>query len=313
MERSPPPFFKQGPSARARLAFFSVLALALLVLDSRLKMLTEVRTVIGSVLYPLQQAALVPRDMLRGGASYFVDQRQLLADNQALNNKNLQAAADAQRLALLQAENTELRKLAGLQAQQFAQSLVGPVLYDTRDAFVRRLVLGKGSQHGIAPGMPVLDDVGIVGQVTRVFPFASEMNLITDKDQAVPVQVVRNGLRAITFGGQQPGLLDIRFLAANADIVEGDQLVTSGIDGVYPAGLPVARVLKVERTGSGGFARITCQPLAGVDKHRHLLVLLAKPQPKPTAQLMGPELPRDYVASNKPSPTPSATPARAPQ
>jgi rod shape-determining protein MreC len=280
MERSPPPFFKQGPSARARLMFFAVLALGLLIVDSRLKMLGEARRVIGTALYPIQQAALVPRDMLRGGASYFVDQRRLLDDNQALQIKNLQASSASQRVSQLEAENAELRRLAGLQSSQFAASLVSPVLYDTRDPFVRRLVLGKGSQHGVAPGMPVLDDVGIVGQVTRVFPFTSEMNLITDKDQAVPVQVVRNGLRAITFGGQQPGQLDIRFLAANADITEGDQLVTSGIDGVYPPGLPVARVQKVERSGSYGFARITCQPLAGVDKHRHLLVLLAKPTPK---------------------------------
>jgi rod shape-determining protein MreC len=313
MERSPPPFFKQGPSARARLAFFSVLALALLVVDSRLKMLGDVRTAIGSVLYPLQQAALVPRDMLRGGASYFIDQRRLLTDNDTLQSKNLQAANATQRLALLEAENAELRRLVGLKDQQFAQSLIAAVLYDTRDPFVRRLVLDKGSQHGLAPGMPVMDDVGIVGQVTRVFPFSSEMNLITDKDQAVPIQVVRNGLRAITFGGQQPGQLDIRFLAANADIVVGDELVTSGIDGVYPPGLPVARVTKVERTGSGGFARITCQPTAGVDKHRHLLVLLAKPQPKPkAAEAPAPQSPRDRVASGQAGGRDNASPKKTP-
>jgi rod shape-determining protein MreC len=295
MERSPPPFFKQGPSARARLAFFSVLALALLVVDSRLKKLDDVRAGIATFLYPLQQAALVPRDMMRGGASYFVEQQRLLADNEALRAKQLASASAAQRLALLEAENAELRRLTGLQNQQFAQSLVTTVLYDTRDPFVRRLVLNKGTQQGVRAGMPVLDDVGIVGQVTRVFPFSSEMNLVTDKNQAVPVQVVRNGLRAITFGGQQPGSLDIRFLAANADIIEGDELVTSGIDGIYPAGLPVARVTKVERTGSGGFARITCQPLAGVDKHRHLLILLAQAQPKPLTAIT--EQPGERVAT----------------
>jgi rod shape-determining protein MreC len=295
MERSPPPFFKQGPSARARLAFFSVLALALLVVDSRLKKLDDVRAGIATFLYPLQQAALVPRDMMRGGASYFVEQQRLLADNEALRAKQLASASAAQRLALLEAENAELRRLTGLQNQQFAQSLVTTVLYDTRDPFVRRLVLNKGTQQGVRAGMPVLDDVGIVGQVTRVFPFSSEMNLVTDKNQAVPVQVVRNGLRAITFGGQQPGSLDIRFLAANADIIEGDELVTSGIDGIYPAGLPVARVTKVERTGSGGFARITCQPLAGVDKHRHLLILLAQAQPKPLTAIT--EQPSERVAT----------------
>jgi rod shape-determining protein MreC len=295
MERSPPPFFKQGPSARARLAFFSVLALALLVVDSRLKKLDDVRAGIATFLYPLQQAALVPRDMMRGGASYFVEQQRLLADNEALRAKQLASASAAQRLALLEAENAELRRLTGLQNQQFAQSLVTTVLYDTRDPFVRQLVLNKGTQQGVRAGMPVLDDVGIVGQVTRVFPFSSEMNLVTDKNQAVPVQVVRNGLRAITFGGQQPGSLDIRFLAANADIIEGDELVTSGIDGIYPAGLPVARVTKVERTGSGGFARITCQPLAGVDKHRHLLILLAQAQPKPLTAIT--EQPGERVAT----------------
>lgn len=285
MERNAPPFFKQGPSAQARLAFFAVLALSLLILDARLHMLGPIRQTLGTILYPFQQTMLAPRDMLRGGASYFVDQKALRAENAALKQDQIALGAQAQRAAQLALENTQLRALAGLKETRFPQSVVAEVLYDTRDPFVRRLALSKGSQQGVALGMPVVDDKGVVGQITRVFPFASEMSLITDKEQAIPVQVVRNGLRTVAYGGQQAGVLDVRFMAANADVMVNDLLVTSGIDGVYPAGLAVGKVVQVERAASFGFAKILCVPTGGVQQHRHLLILLtsqeaANPLPK---------------------------------
>ena len=119
----------------------------------------------------------------------------------------------------------------------------------------------------------MIDETGVVGQVTRVHPLLSEVTLITDKDQAIPVQVVRNGLRAVAFGGGASGTLELRFMAANADIQNGDRLVTSGIDGTYPPGLPVATVVRIERDAAYAFARVVCQPAAGVDRGRYVLVL----------------------------------------
>jgi rod shape-determining protein MreC len=124
-------------------------------------------------------------------------------------------------------------------------------------------------------GLPVIDNAGVVGQVTRVFPFTSEVTLLTDKEQAIPVQVLRSGLRSVAYGRGHSNLLDLRFVAPNADIQVGDVLVTSGLDGVYPAGLAVAKVIQVESVGQGAFGRVVCQPLAGIDRNRQLLIVMS--------------------------------------
>jgi len=147
------------------------------------------------------------------------------------------------------------------------------VLYAARDPFSRKIVIDRGSQQDVRPGQPVVDDRGLVGQVTRAYPWLSEVTLVTDKGQFVPVQNVRNGLRAVLSGTGSDGTLELRFIPLNADYQNGDQLVTSGIDGVYPPGLPVARVTNIERAADQIFARITGVPLAGVANHAHLLVV----------------------------------------
>jgi rod shape-determining protein MreC len=194
-----------------------------------------------------------------------------LRQEQVANGKTLQQVQQ------LTAENEQLRKLLDANERLPVKSLMSEILYDARDAFTRKIVLDRGSQQGVAPGQPVIDDIGVVGQVTRVFPFTSEVTLLTDKDQAIPVQVVRSGLRSIVYGQGHSGALDLRFMPVNADIKNGDILVTSGIDGVYPAGLAVAKVVQVESKSSDAFARIVCQPLAGIDRNRQLLVLLTEP------------------------------------
>jgi rod shape-determining protein MreC len=237
MEYSPPPLFKQGASARAKVAIFSLIAIAFLVIDSQLHSLALIRRAVGAVLYPLQVVALMPRDAAYRAADYFRSLTTLEKENLALKERQIANAQVLQQAAQLSAENAQLRKLLGTSQQLPVKSLMSEILYDTRDAFTRKIVLDRGSQHGVTPGQPVIDDVGVVGQVTRVFPFTSEVTLLTDKDQAIPVQVVRSGLRSVAYGRGQSGVLDLRFMAANADIQKGDQLVTSGIDGVYPPGL----------------------------------------------------------------------------
>ena len=134
------------------------------------------------------------------------------------------------------------------------------------------MIIDRGSQHGIAPGQPVVDEVGVIGQVTRVFPLTAEVLLLTDKEQAIPVEIQRNGLRAV-LAGAGSGTMELRFLASNAEVQVGDTLVTSGLDGVYLPGLPVAKVVKIDRDASFSFARIICAPLAGVERHGLALVL----------------------------------------
>lgn len=274
MEYSPPPLFKQGASARAKVVFFSLIALILLVADSRLRSLSSIRQVVGTVLYPLQVVALMPRDAAYMVGDYFSSLSAMQKENRGLKEQQISNAHTLQQVQQLSAENAHLRKLLSANERLAVNSVMTEILYDARDAFTRKIVVDRGTSHGVATGQPVIDDVGVVGQVTRVFPFTSEVTLLTDKDQAIPVQVVRSGLRSIAYGQGHSGALDLRFMPANADIQNGDMLITSGIDGVYPAGLSVAKVTQVDRKSSDAFARIVCQPLAGIDRNRQLLILL---------------------------------------
>jgi rod shape-determining protein MreC len=282
-----PPLFKQGASARARVLFFAFISFVLLVVDSHVHTLDTVRKGVGTVLYPFQMLALMPRDAVLNLGDYLAALSTLEQENKALKLRQAQSAQLLQRERLLFAENNQLRNLLGMQQKMTVKSIVGEILYDARDPFTRKVVLNRGSQQDVALGQPVIDDLGIVGQITRVFPFTSEVTLLTDKDQAIPVQVLRNGLRSIAYGRGQSGVLDLRFMAANADIQAGDMLVTSGIDGVYPSGLAVASVARVETKSSDAFAHIVCTPIAGVDRHKQLLILLVDPNltPRPAPEL----------------------------
>ncbi|BCF86978.1 rod shape-determining protein MreC [Paraburkholderia largidicola] len=273
MEYSPPPLFKQGPSALARLIFFVLVALALLISDARFRTLEIVRGVLGAGLYPLQRAALVPRDIFMGAADLAVTGATLRGENDKLRTRNLQLSQQANQAAQLDAENAHLRNLLQLSQRMTTQSIPAEIQYDTRDPFTQKVVIGRGSQQGIRDGSPVVNEDGVIGQVTRVFPMQSEVTLLTDKDQAVPVQIVRTGLRSVIYGTPKGDALDLRFVPISADVLAGDELVTSGLDGIYPPGLPVAKVVRVDKQADTAFARVICQPIAPVRGARDLLVL----------------------------------------
>jgi rod shape-determining protein MreC len=288
MEYSPPPLFNQGLSARARLLFFATLSIALLFIDARYQALSLLRQSVGTVLYPAQQIALWPRLAVRAIDDYFSSQTVLQKDNERLRLERLTHAQALQNQQQLAAENAQLRRLLDLRQRMESPSVVTEVLYDARDPFVRKMVIDKGLKHNIQPGQPVIDAEGVVGQVIRVFPLTAEVALLTDRDQAIPVQIVRNGLRAVAFGGTEPQTLELRFMAANADIQNGDLLATSGLDGIYPPGLAVGRVIRVERNAASAFARVVSEPIGGVNRHSHYLVLQwqaalpARPEPEPS-------------------------------
>lgn len=291
MDRSPPPFFKQGPSSNARLAFFALLGIALLVVDSRTGLLNAMRQGIGTVLYPLQRTLLVPRDALSISTDYLTEIHRLRAENTELKRIETANARQLLQVEQLAHENRQLRELTGARDRMAVRSVVAEVLYDTRDPFSRKLVLDKGLQHGVAIGQPVVDAQGVVGQVTRVFPLSAELTLVTDRNMTIPVQVQRNGLRAIASGGAQPGRMELRFMSVNADLREGDVVATSGLDSLYPAGLPVGRVVGVDRGRTGNFAQVIVEPVAGVDRSRLVLVLLVDrtnlPPPPPAESVDG--------------------------
>lgn len=254
------------------------------MVDSRLHSLQVVRQVAGTLLYPFQLVAMMPRDAIARMNDYFTTQASLQKEVRDLKIAQVAASLSMQQSRLFQSENVQLRRLMEAREHLPVKSLMSEILYDARDPSTRKIVLDRGNQHGVAPGLPVIDSVGVVGQVTRVFPFTSEVTLLTDKEQAIPVQVLRNGLRSVAYGRGQSGLLDLRFMATDADIQVGDILITSGLDGVYPAGLAVAKVVQVESNAAGAFGHVVCQPLAGIDRNRQLLILMQLPElpPRPT-------------------------------
>lgn len=281
----PPPFFKRGPAPLVRLVFFLALSLSLLIVDHRFRYLELVRQGVAVVTYPLQRAAYVPIEFLKGVGAYFVSQSSLQEENTALTRKELEAAGSQLRQQHLEQENQRLRQLLDMKQRPDAPGVVTEILYNTRDPFSRKVIIDKGLQQGIVAGQAVVDEIGILGQVTRVFPLQAEVTLISDKNQAVPVQVARNGLRSVVFGAG-PGSLELRFLPTNADVQEGDVLITSGLDGVFLPGLPVAKVVRIDRDAAYTFARILCVPVAGVEQHGLVLVLgRREPLPPPPEEV----------------------------
>lgn len=273
MEYTPPPFFKRGPSLLTRLSFFAALSLILLYADARFHYMESMRNVVAVVLYPLQQLADVPGGLGSRVSNFFVTQSSLQRDNERLARENFLNAGLLQTQQALIAENQHLRALLEMQERAEQSSVSAEILYFGRDPFSRKVIVDKGAMQDIEEGAAVVDDTGLIGQVSRTYPWTAEIALITDREQVVPVQIVRNGLRAVVFGMGYDGALDLRFMPVNAEIENGDVLVTSGIDGVYPAGLPVAVVSNIERNAAYPFARITCTPTAGVNSHKQVLVL----------------------------------------
>lgn len=281
MIHEPPPFFHRGPSPLARLTFFALLAVATMIADHRFGALDAVRLSLSVLVNPVQQAASAPAVAFSRLGDYFASQDRLLRENEALKARLLDYAAAAQQAKLLQAEQDHLLAMTPPRSRFGNAGMLAEVLSQGRNPFSRKLVLDKGLAHGAKAGMPVIDGEGVIGQLTAVGTFTCEVTLLTEKDQSVPVMLMRNGLRAIAVGSGKDGSVDVPFMPVSADIQNGDLFVTSGIDGTYPAGLVVARVSAVEKKAAFVFAKITAKPAAGVDNHRFVRILTAQPPAVP--------------------------------
>ena len=254
----------------------------LMAVDGHFHYLNTLRNTFAIVINPLQHVMNAPVRLSTKVGDFFVVQGRLKSENADLKEKQLLQSGKMLQFQALQSENAHLRNLLGAKGRYTQRTTLAEILYSGRDPFARKVIVDRGSLHGVLAGQVVADNIGVIGQVTRVSPAVSEVTLITDKDQVVPVQNVRNGLRAVVFGNGESGTLDMPFMSFSADIQPGDQLVTSGIDGVYPPGLPVAVVHKVERNAAYLFAKIACTPSAGADRQRQLLILSAVPsEPTP--------------------------------
>lgn len=273
MEHTPPPLFRTGPTPLARLMIFLMLSAVVLIADARFNHLQTLRQIAAVVVFPLQKLAAAPGAIGGRIADFFVTHSALRRDNQQLIERNLELSRSAQLAEALRKENIHLRGLLDARTRVATPMMAAEILYAARDPFSRKVMIDQGLQGGVEAGRPVIDHIGVIGQVTRVYPWLSEVTLITDKGHLVPVLNVRTGLRAVLSGTGDDGKLELRFIPLTADFQTGDQLVTSGIDGVYPPGLPVAEVTHVERNTEFLFANIACKPLAGVHAHAQVLVL----------------------------------------
>ena len=275
LERSPPPFFRQGPSAATRLVFYAALSLLLMALDVRWHVAQPLRRTIGLAIEPATLVARLPVQLADGVVSHFASLQRTQAELDAQRRAVVELSLQASRAAALQRDNDELRTLLQLQRSVPLQSLAAQVTAQVADPYSRKLLIDKGSIAGVVAGSPVMDRGGLLGQITAVQPFDAQLTLITDRDSTVPVEVVRNGLRGVLVGdaGSTPGGIELQWQAANADLRAGDVLVTSGLGGVYPAGLEVARISAVLRPRDSAFARVLCAPLAKVDGGHDVLVL----------------------------------------
>ena len=274
LDRTPPAFFKQGPSAISKLLFFSALSLLLMVADVRFHVTQPLRAALSVALYPVQWLAMRPQAFAQFSGEYLESLQDAQADAKEVRQKLLLQSQRAAQVEQLTLENQQLRALLNLQERLNTVGFVAEVLYDAADPYTRKLIINKGMTNGVKPSAPVMDEHGILGQVTRVLPLVSEVTLVTDREHSIPVLNTRTGARGVAYGesGGAP-LLELRFMATNADIEVGDQLTTSGVDGVYPPGVPVGIVTKVERRAETAFARILCEPVGRVQGARHVMVI----------------------------------------
>lgn len=275
LDRTPPPFFKQGPSALSKLMVFSAIALFLMVADTRFRITTPLRAALATALYPVQWLVMQPVDAARQAGGYFTSLHTAQQDEADARQRLAQQAERALQVEQLMLENLRLRELLVMRERITTPATGAQVLYDAADPYSRKVVIDRGQTHGIVPGSPVIDDSGVLGQVTRVYPLVSEVTMLIDRDQAIPVLNTRTGVRSVVYGqpGEDGDGLELRYTLANADINEGDLLTTSGVDGVYPAGLPVGRITKVERRAESSFTRVNCAPVARMQGALHVLVL----------------------------------------
>lgn len=284
----PPRFFKRGPSPIARLTFFGVISLGLMFIDARFRTLETVRMAIATVVYPVQQAALVPAQAARSMGEFFDTRSELRDENARLKAELLQASQAQQAQVASRQEVDRLSKLLQISQVSTVRAQVARVVYLGRDPFSQKAFVDRSASQPFEPGSAVVDETGLLGQLTRVHPMFAEITLVTEKDFAIPVKIERTAMHALLYGRGPDKLPELSSVASNADVREGDVLLTSNIDGVYPGNIRVARIVSVQRNAESKFAVIQCAPTARVASSDAVLVLdkPIAPAPRPAADVV---------------------------
>lgn len=266
-------FFQRGPSPLVRLVFFCSLSIALIVLDVRYQAAGAIRETLSILIYPLEELVRLPGLLVHDTAEFLSAHETLRQRNAELEKKLIETIARSSESSSLHEELNELRQLANLPPKKEISSVLAEIQHEGRNPFSAKLVIRHGAGQDIQLGSPVMDEKGLIGQVTRIGLTNSEVTLITAENQQIPVKVARNGLRTLSTGDGPSGTLSLPFLPEGSDVQVGDSLVTSGIDGIYPEGLPVALVTRVDRSASQLFAHIVCSPIGGLGSAHYVLII----------------------------------------
>lgn len=251
-----------------------IASFVLFFLDTRLNYFVGARQVLSTVVYPIQNIASMPTDVSDWVTDYFQTRKELNEQNTVLEAINLLNSVRLQKMQALERENMRLRKLLSSSFRLQERVLVAELLTVDLDPFSQQVLIDKGERFGVFVGQPVLDATGVMGQVIEVSSFSSRVVLLTDPGHSIPVQVNRNGLRAVATGRGLGKPLQLEFLPQNADIREGDLLVTSGLGGRFPVGYPVGEVINVNFSQGATFASIEVEPAAKLSTSREVLLVL---------------------------------------
>ncbi|MCC5851458.1 MAG: rod shape-determining protein MreC [Alkalimonas sp.] len=267
------PIFERGPSLRLRLFIVTLLSLGLMVVDRYTDSSTQLRSYLTTAVSPLIYIASLPQVVLTGASEQFMSHQRLLAENEQLRERLLRQSGTLQRLEFLQQENNKLRELLGSAPVAEGQRLVAEVMAVYSHPFSHQIVLNRGSNDGVTEFQPLIDDLGVLGQVVSVGPTSSRALLITDTTHAMSLRIERTGVSVIAEGLGQWDRIRLVHLPHSIDIQQGDRLVTSGLDGRFPEGYPVARVSRIQRDLSQPFLQVQAEPFAQLDRIRYVLLL----------------------------------------
>ncbi|MEM7210205.1 MAG: rod shape-determining protein MreC [Pseudomonadota bacterium] len=267
------PLFQQEAAASFRLIVLLIASAVIMTVDHRDNHLQVVRSFISNAIYPIQYVVNAPARMASWSVEALTERRQLLVENAGLKNALLNLQAKQQKLEVLEVENQHLRALLGSSARVDQNVLVAEQIAVDLDPYKQQILIDKGTSENVYIGQPLIDANGIMGQIIHVSTNTSTALLISDPNHALPVEIVRNGLRSVIAGLGQTDAVELLHVPSSADVRIGDTLVTSGLGGRFPADYPVARINAIDHPPGSAFAQIYAQPTAALNRSREVLLV----------------------------------------
>ena len=292
------PIFERGPSLPLRLFLAVLCSVGLMTLDRFTDSSTQLRSYLTATVSPLYYLANLPQAMLSDASEQFMSHQRLLEQNQKLRETLLRQNTQMQRLQFLQQENDKLRSLLGSVPVADSKRLVAEVLAVYSHPFSNQIVINKGSNDGVVAQQPLIDDLGVLGQIVSVGPTSSRALLISDTTHAISLRVERNGDHVVAEGLGQSDEVRLMHIPHSADIQQGDKLITSGLDGIFPEGYPVAEVVRISRNAQQPFLQVYARPYAQLDRIRYVLLVWPKAKPEIDEQIAPPDAEAAAVAGD---------------